>query len=137
MSERMKVLVIDDDEAVARSLQRRLAGHDVVIAGDGRSAVAQVEAAMMGEGTPFEVVLCDHQMPDVSGAEVLARMRDLPFVPVLVLMSGHDDLGDHAAVADGVLLKPFRTSDVLELVAGVKARKMRATTLRIRSCAAV
>lgn len=137
MTERMKVLVIDDDMAVARALQRRLAGHEVVLAADGASAVALVETAMMGDGKPFDVVLCDQHMPDIRGNEVLARMRSLPFVPVLVLMSGLHDLGESATAADGVLVKPFRPSDLFELVTGVKLRKMRATTQRIRCCAAL
>lgn len=132
MTERMRILVVDDDPTVARAVQRRLAAHDASIATDGTSALAIVEAAT-GEGRPFDVVVCDLQMPDLSGTEVLARVRALRSVPpVLILMSGSDDLGAAASVADGVLLKPFRTSEILDLIARVKAKKACTTTQRLR-----
>lgn len=121
--------MVDDDLAVARSLARTLAGHDVVIATNGTSALADALAAERA-GSPFEVVLCDFRMPDHNGLEILQRLRMLRETPILLLMTGYDNVVDAAMIADEVLLKPFRGSEVLAAIA--RAERARATTQRIR-----
>lgn len=71
MAERFRVLVVDDEPAQRELLAGFLAkhGYEVVTAADGRSAVARFEQE------PFDVVLLDQKMPDLSGLEVLAQVR--------------------------------------------------------------
>ena len=129
MTRSMRILVVDDDLAVARALARTLVGHDVSVATDGKSALANASAADAA-GLPFEVVLCDFTMPGHNGLEILRRLRALHEAPILLLMTGYDSVVDAAMIADDVLIKPFRTSEVLAAIA--RAQRARATTRRMR-----
>ena len=63
---RGKVLVVDDEPAVANSVARMLrAAHDVTVETDPRSALAR-----MAKGEGYDVVFCDLMMPNMSGIEV-------------------------------------------------------------------
>lgn len=65
------LLVVDDNEMNRDMLSRRLAriGHRVSVAVDGREALRKIEEE------PFDLVLLDIMMPDLSGLEVLERVR--------------------------------------------------------------
>jgi signal transduction histidine kinase/CheY-like chemotaxis protein len=84
-----RVLVVDDDDLVRRSLARLLrgVGHEVVYATDGLEAV---EVYTRAEPRP-RVVLLDLDMPRLSGAETLARLRELDPDVRVVLVSGYYD----------------------------------------------
>lgn len=129
-----RILIVDDDPMIGRALMRRLAGHDATIATDGASAMEKVVAAARA-GAPFDVVLCDLHMPDLSGLELFSRLRTLPDTPILVLMSGRG-LATAGHVADGVLVKPFRTSEAFDLIAGIMAQRGDATPCACDACAA-
>lgn len=108
-----RVLVVDDVPAVRAFLQLALAeqGYQVVLAGDGRTALQ-----MAREAQP-DLILLDWVMPRMDGAQVLrALQRDpqLRQVPV-VLMTGSVGV-DEIAVEFGVrwvLEKPFGVADLL------------------------
>ena len=112
-----RVLVVDDDPRLQRTLAiaLRAHGHEVVTAGDGRTAVQSVL-----EDAP-DVVILDLGLPDLDGTEVLRRLRSGSAVPVIVLSARHEsddkiealDLG-----ADDYVTKPF---GVEELLARVRA----------------
>src|SRR5262249_19627565 len=62
---RRRVLIVDDEEILARCLADELGErHEAVIASGGREAVARLLAE------PFDAVLCDVMMPDMSGLDV-------------------------------------------------------------------
>lgn len=67
---RAKVLVLDDEPLIVRTLERQLAAHADVV-GTTDPAVALREAASQ----QFTLVLCDWNMPLMSGAEFLSRLR--------------------------------------------------------------
>jgi CheY-like chemotaxis protein len=67
---RAKILVIDDEPAVATTLSRLLGEeHDVVVATDGQHALECLERQS------FDVVLCDLLMPEMSGMELYEELR--------------------------------------------------------------
>ncbi|SEK88548.1 response regulator transcription factor [Nonomuraea pusilla] len=118
-----RILAVDDDPAILRSLGRglRLEGFAVDTAGSGRSALERVR-----DGDPDAVVL-DVSMPEPSGIEVCARLRAAGSqVPVLML-SAMDEVADRvaglAAGADDYVVKPF---DLGELVLRLRALLRRA-----------
>ncbi|HJL18657.1 MAG TPA: response regulator [Sandaracinaceae bacterium LLY-WYZ-13_1] len=84
-----RVLVVDDQELVRRSLGRLLkaAGHEVTYASDGREALERYDAA---DPKP-DVVLLDLDMPHLSGAETLERLRAADPDVRVVLISGYYD----------------------------------------------
>lgn len=84
--ERVRVLVVDDDLLICRSLARRLRGqHEVTIANDGSEALALLEG-----GQRFDLILCDVDLPRVSGPELVDRLgqRDAELAGRVVLISG-------------------------------------------------
>ncbi|HZI10684.1 MAG TPA: PAS domain S-box protein [Myxococcus sp.] len=71
-SRRGRVLVVDDEPAVGRSLARILGlRHQVTVVGSGEEAL---EALASGE--PFDAVFCDLMMPGLSGMDVYERTRE-------------------------------------------------------------
>jgi CheY-like chemotaxis protein len=88
------VLVVDDDPQMTDTLGRwlRNAGHRVVIASDGASAIAEVVRSRP------EIVLLDIAMPKIDGYEVARRLRALPALHscVLVALTGMADPDDVA-----------------------------------------
>lgn len=67
---RGRVLVVDDEPAVGRVLQRLLRGHDVEVATSGRQALER-----MARAPGFDAVLCDVMMPDLAGRDVYEAVR--------------------------------------------------------------
>ena len=125
----MKILIVDDDVCLARSLQRLLREHDVVVTTDAADAIARVRTAETE--LPFDVVLCDMAMPKMSGATVLTALRSSPTPPHLLLMTGYDDV-DASLVADAVLLKPFSADRLREELERLRVARGRAVTRRMR-----
>ncbi|MBT2382466.1 response regulator transcription factor [Streptomyces sp. ISL-11] len=128
-----RVLLVDDDSAIRRSLGRglRLNGFTVDLADGGRSALAKV-----AEAAPHVVVL-DISMPDLDGIAVCRRLRaDGNDIPVLML-SALDEVADRVAGlqagGDDYLVKPFALDElVLRLHALLRRRPPSATdTVRV------
>lgn len=65
-----RVLIIDDEPAVARSLARKLAGAENVIVDGGRKAVD-----MLALDPSFDFIFCDMMMPGMSGMDVYEEVR--------------------------------------------------------------
>lgn len=112
-----RVLVVDDDENVLMPLAQYLneSGYDVLVAGDGASAIEMVE-----QHSP-RVVMSDVSMPGMSGIELCEHVRRAhPRVPVL-LMSGRtshaDQAAAHRAGAHMLLAKPFSMQQAKDALA--------------------
>ncbi|HVR08086.1 MAG TPA: sigma-54 dependent transcriptional regulator, partial [Thermoanaerobaculia bacterium] len=122
-----RILLVEDRDSLRRLLARALAddGYEVAASATGGDAVR-----LLGE-RPFDLVLTDLKLPDLSGLEVLAASRQAqPRVPVLVL-TGFGTVG--AAVeamklgAYDFLEKPLELPDLSRLV-GRALRESAATT---------
>ena len=117
------VLVVDDDAAIRRSLERglRLNGFAVRIAADGPEALAAIEQA------PPDVLVLDVSMPGMSGIEVCTRLRaegrDLPVLMLSALDETADRIAGLQAGGDDYLVKPFALQElVLRLRALLRRR---------------
>jgi PAS domain S-box-containing protein len=67
---RARVLLVDDEPAILRSLERLLGkAHDLTLAHSGREALA-----LLGAGLTYDLVLCDLMMPEVSGIDVWEQL---------------------------------------------------------------
>lgn len=113
-----RVLVVDDDAGVSRTVQRTLAGkHHVTAYGDPREALAAIE-----RGDRFDVVFCDVMMPHMRGTELYRRVfRIDPHLAsrfVFITGGAADDSVDQVAAQGGIstLEKPF-TTEALRSVA--------------------
>ncbi|MES1175788.1 MAG: PAS domain S-box protein [Myxococcales bacterium] len=114
-----RVLVVDDEPLVRMHLRHALEsqGYEVSEAATGADALSAIERL-----APSAVVL-DVTMPDISGIELLRRMRAQGLTVPVILSSGY-----HAAALDverdsfqGFLAKPYTSSELLEAVARVLA----------------
>lgn len=114
-----RVLVVEDDERLARLVVRALdgAGHPARSAATGREGLA---AALAEE---YDLVVLDLMLPDLDGREVLRRLLDQRPEQRVLVLSAVPEIGARVAVLeDGAadfLGKPFA---VAELVARVRAR---------------
>jgi two-component system KDP operon response regulator KdpE len=107
-----RVLVVDDDRALARALAINLAArsYEVDIALTGAEALAAA-----GRGLP-DVVVLDLGLPDMDGIEVLRGLRGWGSVPVLVLSARGEQAEKVAALdagADDYVTKPFGMEELL------------------------
>jgi len=118
-----RILVIDDEPAICRLLERRLStSHEVATASNGNEALL-----LLAKGERFDVVFCDLQMPGLSGADLHARVAvlDRELSQRFIFMTGA--LGDFAGrvelarLPNRVLLKPFAHSDVLKAITELAA----------------
>lgn len=118
MTERRKVLVVEDDPSIAAVVVRALfhAGFDVELASDGRVGVEK------GADPHVALIVLDLMLPEIDGLEVLQRLRARTTAPILVV-TARTELSVRVAVfkegAVDYLPKPFF---VEELLARVHAR---------------
>ena len=115
-AEKVRILVVDDEEVVQNLLQRILtvAGYDVTTATDGEEALSAVS---QGE---VEVVLLDIKMPGMSGIEVLGKLTtDWPDICVIVVTAVVDTQTAIEALKMGAydyITKPFNRDNVVRKV---------------------
>jgi two-component system response regulator MprA len=108
----MRLLVVDDDEAVRHSLAHALRrdGFEVALAADGASALEQ-----LAEGRHAAVVL-DVLMPEPNGLEVCAQLRRRGDRTPILMLTARDLVADRVAGldagADDYLVKPFALDEL-------------------------
>ena len=66
-----RILVVDDEPMIIKSLQRLLKGHQVSVATSGREALAILEQQ------DYDLVVCDLIMPDLTGIDVYQEVQRL------------------------------------------------------------
>ena len=115
----MRILVVEDDKSIAEPLVAGLErnGFETVHVGTGRSALA----AMMG----IDLVLLDLGLPDLDGAEVCRRLRDLSSVPIIVVSARSEEVDRVLLLemgADDYVVKPFGLRELIARIRAVSRR---------------
>jgi two-component system OmpR family response regulator len=109
----ISVLVVDDETVLAEmlSMALRYEGWDITTAGDGAGAIAAARTARP------DVVVLDVMLPDMSGLDVLRRLREqTPGLPVLLLTAKdavEDRIAGLTAGGDDYVAKPFSIEEVV------------------------
>ncbi|MBV8777668.1 MAG: response regulator [Alphaproteobacteria bacterium] len=115
----MKILVIDDDEALRRTIAKilRADGHEVLAAENGKRGMT-----LFCNEQP-QIVITDIIMPEQEGIETIVAMRrGNPGVRIIAISggacAGEIDVLKMAQLlgADDVIEKPFRAADLLERI---------------------
>lgn len=116
-----KVLVVEDEEGIRKFVRLELQheGFDVVTAETGR------EALSVFEQTEPVLVLLDIMLPELSGLEVLRRIRKTSDVPVILVTARgetYDKVNGLNAGADDYIAKPFEIEELLARMRAVLRR---------------
>lgn len=121
MSDRRKILIIEDEPSIAE-LEKdylELSDFEVEIEGRGDSGLARA----LNED--FDIILLDLMLPDLNGFEICKTIREEKDIPILMISAKKDDIDKIRGLgfgADDYITKPFSPS---EMVARVKAHLAR------------
>ena len=118
-----RILVVEDDAEI-RSVEAallRAKGYTVDVAEDGEAGWRKLNAA------PYDLLITDHQMPRLSGMELIWRLHDAGFTLPVVMTSGlacveiANPSHEPAPWFKAFLQKPFRPRDLIDVVKHVLA----------------
>jgi DNA-binding response OmpR family regulator len=114
----MRILVIDDEKNILRTITMYLEGHgfDVITAGNGLSGIQKAEETLP------DLIILDLVLPDIDGYMVCKTLKSHPKtcdIPILIMSakSQTEDLEKAFEVgANEYIVKPFETFDFLKVV---------------------
>jgi two-component system KDP operon response regulator KdpE len=122
MSDKQRILLVDDERQITRVLSRGLAakGYEIHVAADGEAALQT-----FSDWHP-DLVITDLSMPNMNGLELCRRLRAFSEVPIIVLSVKGEERSKVDALdagADDYVTKPF---GIDELLARIRATLRRA-----------
>lgn len=117
-----RVLIVEDDEAIAEVVQRilRIDGYKTEIASDGELGLA------LAASFDPDIVILDLGLPQLDGTEVARRLREGSDVPILVLTARdatESKVEGLDAGADDYLVKPFEREELLARLRALLRRR--------------
>jgi CheY-like chemotaxis protein/HPt (histidine-containing phosphotransfer) domain-containing protein len=119
----LRVLIVDDSDINHRVLAGQLRAFGVAASSayDGRRAMTELARAWQ-DGRPFDLVIIDQRMPDLSGEALAHRIRGMPGIAETKLLLASSDgrnalSAETQAVVDAVLSKPIREHSLLDAFA--------------------
>lgn len=109
----LEVLIVDDEPAIRQVLAAHVgrAGHSVGQAGNGATALERLSKG------DVDVAICDIQMPDISGLELLRRARAAGIETSFIMMTAYASVDTAieaiTAGAADYMIKPLRNEEVI------------------------
>lgn len=117
-----KILVVDDSKLMHKVYEVMLRQYPLVYAVDGHDALRQLE-----RHDDVDLILLDINMPKMNGLEFLAELRardEWSSLPVIVITTeGKEEATQRGLEAGAVayIKKPFRSEEILEIIARTEA----------------
>ena len=118
----MRVLLIEDDAAVARSIELMLktAGFNIFITDLGEEGVD------LGKIYEYDLIVLDLDLPDISGYDVLKQLRMARINTPVLILSGNPDIDAKVKTlgygADDYLTKPFNKDELVARITAIVRR---------------
>lgn len=118
----VRILVVEDEEKMARLLQRGLSAEGLAtdVAGTGEDAL------WMAGATAYDAIVLDVMLPGMDGLETCRRLRDERVWTPVLMLTARDGVEDRVAGldcgADDYLLKPFAFTELLARLRAVVRR---------------
>ena len=118
----MHLLVVEDDQALAGLLRRKLlrARHVVDLAHDGPTGLDQAESGV------FDALVLDVMLPGIDGVEVARRLRAEGLTTPILMLTARDAIQDRllgfGAGVDDYLIKPFAFEELLARLHAITRR---------------
>ena len=119
MSETLRILVVEDEKAVAHMIAMVLGGpaSKVATARNGWEALIKIGAS----ARPFDVVITDHRMPRMTGLQLVRQLRAQNFAGKILVVSGHlsdEDIRAYEELSvDMMMSKPFDFDELQQAMA--------------------
>lgn len=134
MAEKPRILIVEDEKRIARFMQMELEheGYRCTIEYDGGQALDRIGQEH------FDLVLLDFMLPDMNGAMVCKRAREISQIPIMIVSAKDDvdakveclDLG-----ADDYITKPFNSKELfarIRVLLRAKTEPHVSTTLHLQ-----
>lgn len=119
------ILIVEDEQKLSRVLQLELEyeGYETKIANHGKEALSFIEERS------WDLVLLDIMLPELSGLEVLRRVRRTDEITPIILLTARDEIHDKVSGLDlganDYITKPFQ---IEELLARIRAHLRKPTS---------
>jgi CheY-like chemotaxis protein len=124
MSERLRILTVEDEPALTQLIAILLGGPtaQVTSAADGWIALMKISAAPK----PFDLIITDHAMPRVNGLQFVRQLRKRECTSKIIVLSAHltkENIQAYEELnVDMMLAKPFDTEE-LQLAMNLLTKK--------------
>jgi len=116
LGERARILIVDDDESIRKTLKAILeeVGHEVDTAPNGRQATRKCKTRF------YNLALIDIRLPDMEGTTLLTKIGNMTPKMRKIIITGYPSLQNAVEAlnrgADAYIVKPFDLTEVLQTI---------------------
>ena len=111
-----KILIIDDEEGIRESLKLILEDHYELVLTENSTQALEI----LGNDPSIALVLLDIKMPKVNGLDVLKMIKEKSSGIGVIMVTGYRSVETASEAirlgANGYILKPFKSEEILETV---------------------
>jgi DNA-binding NtrC family response regulator len=124
MTGKPRILIVDDEERFRNTMSRllQIEGFETKTAGSGSDALHELQT------NQYDIVILDVRMPEMTGPQVLARIKKINSEIEVIIMTGYASVDTAKEImslgAYDYLLKPYDTNELLEKIEAAYDRKI-------------